>query len=100
MIEGWHGNDYLVLFEEEAPRMSELYGLGKELPGYAVVGLRGWDDFIVVDEQQRLFTLPTVPIEPKRLELFPTSIDRLAIKPDSRFEKEGEVVCEANSVRR
>ena len=87
MIEGWHDDDYLVLFEEEASHMTGLYDLPQYLSGYAVVGLRGWDDFIVADDQRRLFTLPTVPLEKKHLEPFSTSIDRSAIKPDARFQK-------------
>jgi hypothetical protein len=86
MIEGWHGDDYLVLFEEEASRMTALYGLREFLPGYDVVGLRGWDDFIVADEKQSLFSLPTVPLEPKHLEPFSTVIQRAAIMPDVRFK--------------
>ena len=59
MIEGWYNDDYLVLFEEqeEAVRMTGIYGVRENLPGYTVVGLRGWDDFIVMDGKQQFFTI-------------------------------------------
>lgn len=85
MIEGWHNDDYLLLFEEAAARMTELYGVREYLPGYTAVGLRGWDDFILADAQSRSFILPTVPLELKYLEPFSTAIDRAAIQPDARF---------------
>lgn len=89
MIEGWHNDDYLVLSEdqEEAMRMTEAYGVRQHLPGYTVVGLRGWDDFILTDSKQQFFTIPTVPMEPKHLQPFNFQVDLAAIKPDERFTK-------------
>ena len=89
MIEGWYNDDYLVLFDEkeEADRMTESYRLRESLPGYTAVGLRGWDDFIVRDEKQKYFTIPTVPLDPKYLCAVELSVDRSAIKPDARFDK-------------
>ena len=89
MIEGWHNEDYLVLFEDlkEALRITELYGVREHLPGYTVVGLRGWDDFILTDAKQQFFTIPTVPLEPKHLEPFIFQVDLGAIQPDERYSK-------------
>ena len=60
--EGWLGEDYLVLFDEpQRAAMSDAYGIGDLLPGYRLIGLRGWDDFIVEDTHGHHFTVPTVP---------------------------------------
>ncbi len=87
MIEGWHNDDYLVLFEDqaEAIRLTEAYGLREYLPDYTILGLRGWDDFILADAQGQFFTIPTVPLEPKHIEPFSFSVDLAAIKSDERF---------------
>src|SRR5207245_7401233 len=61
MTEGWYGDDYLILFEERAVALDRAYGLSAALPGYRLVGLRGWDDFIVDDSNGARFTVPTVP---------------------------------------
>lgn len=87
MIEGWLNDDYLVLFQdhEEALRMTELYGVRQLMPGYVVVGLRGWDDFILIDSKRETFTLPTVPLRPDDLQPFKLQADLSAIKADERF---------------
>ena len=87
MKEGWHKADYLVLFDapEETQRMTELYGIAQYLPGYTIIGLRGWDDFIVQNSQGSLFTIPTVPLEPKHLSPLCSHIDVAALKADERF---------------
>lgn len=62
MREGWVGDDYLVLFEaDEIDAARARYSFGELLPGYRLVGLRGWDDFIVEDDAGNLFIVPTVP---------------------------------------
>lgn len=64
MIEGWAGDDYLMLFStDEAKAASERYGIADLLPGYRIIGLRGWDNFIVADQTGGTFTLPTVPCD-------------------------------------
>lgn len=87
MIEGWHNDDYLVLFEDqnEALRITELYGIGVYLPGYLVVGLRGWDDFVLTDAHGQCFRVPTVPLDAKYLDAFDFQVDLAAIQPDARF---------------
>ena len=85
MTEGWNCDDYVVLFSgREAHSATERYGIAALLPGYRIVGLRGWDDFIVQDETGATFQLPTVPCDHKELVPFqvPAS-DELV--PDNRI---------------
>ena len=87
MIEGWHNDDYLFLFDlpSEAEHMNCIYGVSENLPGYSLVGLWGWDDFIVTDCDGNFFILPTVPFHSKNIEPFSTQWDTTRIKPDERF---------------
>jgi hypothetical protein len=62
MIEGWAQERHFILFtDEEATAATTRYGFPDSLPGYVVVGLLGWDDFIVRSGSGDLFTLPTIP---------------------------------------
>jgi hypothetical protein len=68
MLEGWYEDTYFVLFDsQESTDLTARYGLERCLPGYVVVGLAGWDDFIVRDRAGAYFNVPTVPVAPKRL---------------------------------
>jgi hypothetical protein len=63
MREGWVGDDYLILFEADEQQVASAnYSFHELLPGYNLLGLRGWDDFIVDDNAGHLFTVPTVPV--------------------------------------
>ena len=85
MTEGWAGDDYVMLFSaDEAQSASERYGIADLLPGYRIVGLRGWDDFIVEDQNRDTFTLPTVPCEGNDLTRFRLP-ERDQLIPDGRF---------------
>jgi hypothetical protein len=85
MKEGWLNDDYLVLFsEEEVDAISSKYGISQSLPNYALVGLRGWDDFIVQDSRGALFTVPTVPIGKEHIEPFSLP-ENPSLKSDGRF---------------
>jgi hypothetical protein len=84
-MEGWLDDDYLVLFSEaEAPAQAERYGILSALPGYVLVGLRGWDEFIVLDDTGTMLSLPTLPLDEANATPFtlPPSFDLVA---DSRF---------------
>ena len=70
MTEGWYGDDYLLLFEQRAPSLERACGLSATLPGYRLIGLRNWDEFIVEDSRGARFTVPTVPSLPKHLAPF------------------------------
>ena len=85
MAEGWNGKDYLVLFnDEEAQSASQRYDIAALLPGYRIVGLYFWDDFIVKDEHGVTYALPAVPCDSAELARFQIpAADHLV--PDSRF---------------
>ncbi len=86
MNEGWVNDDYLILFDEsEIASVSDRYSLSQFLPGFQVLGLSSWDDFIVRDAQGKTFSTPTVPIDRQYLSPFviPERIENLS--PDARF---------------
>jgi len=85
MTEGWHGDDYLILFGGEAPKFEKAYALSDLLPGYRLLGLKGWDDFIIEDGDGARFTVPTVPVLRRHLSSFPLGSGREDLTPDSRF---------------
>ena len=75
MKEGWVDDDYIILFEEESSSLHEAYALPDFLPGYQLVGLRGWDDFIVQNNLGVLFTVPTVPLSADYLQRFEKNLN-------------------------
>jgi hypothetical protein len=86
MREGWHKDDYLILFdEEEISAVSDRYAISQSLPGYQVVGMRGWDDFIVRDTAGRTYSLPTLVPDPRHLAPVVLPNDRTVLKSDDRF---------------
>ena len=86
MTEGWHGDEYLVLLsDDEVAPMTSQYELGNFLPGFQLVGLRGWDDFIVRDGHGKLFTAQTIPLDAQNLKPLETSIDTRSIRPDDQL---------------
>ena len=86
MHEGWHGEDYLVLLsDQESSDASRGYGIQRYLPGYQILGLRSWDDFIVRDASGDVFTVPTLPIDPQYLAAWSLPPESALLQPDSRF---------------
>jgi hypothetical protein len=86
MREGWQGEDYLILFKgSEISEFTLQYDLATYLPGYEVVGLTGWDDFLLRNGQRILFTIPTVPIDPRYLAPTARAIDGQELAPDEGF---------------
>jgi hypothetical protein len=86
MTEGWHDDEYLVRFsEDEVEPVTERYGPKHFINGFRIVGLRGWDDFILQDTKGKSFTMPTVPIAIEYLKPFMLVIDSSKVRPDSRF---------------
>jgi hypothetical protein len=85
MREGWHGNTFIAVFEgSEASAFAEACDFQSGLPGYSLIGLRGWQDFIVQDQAGVNFTIPTVPLDPQYITPF-TMPDPVDLEEDARF---------------
>ena len=88
MREGWHGDEYLVLFDEsEVAAASTRYEISQFLPGFKVLGLLSWDDFIVQNPASQVYSIPTVPLDVHDLSLFSLPATQAALQPDPRFEQ-------------
>ena len=87
MVQGWHNDDYLILFQEqsESVNLAGLYGLANYLPGYSLVGIKGWDNFIVCTAANQFFTVPTVPMDMRYLQPLDFAVDFTKIRADERF---------------
>jgi len=86
MNEGWLGDDYLILFDEaEVAVASDRYAISQLLPGYQVLGLRGWDDFILRDSAGQTYSVPTVSVNTKYLSPFNLPETKLSLRPDPSF---------------
>lgn len=87
MKEGWFGEDYFILFDEkESVLATEEYCFLNYLGGFQVVGLLGWDDFIVSDGL-KLYTIPTVPIVSDYLEIIHEDNFPGDLEHDERFSE-------------
>ena len=86
MNEGWTGDSYLIAFDDaESIQMTVAYGLSDYLPDYRIVGLLGWDDFLLVDARGRQFRIPTVPLDVQHLAKHDTPYDVSSLRRDARF---------------
>ena len=85
MNEGWFDEQYVVLFSEaEAVVAAARFRVADALPGYSVLGLVGWDDFILRAPVGETYSGPTVPLAREHLKPYqvpPAS----SLEPDSRF---------------
>ena len=85
MDEGWFAEQHFVLFTEaEARSAITRYGIAEALPGYSLLGLAGWDNFLLRSPVGETFIAPTVPLGAgtlSPLEVPPAS----SLEPDSRF---------------
>jgi hypothetical protein len=85
--EGWWKGSYYILFDDgEVQQMTALYGIERYLPGYTLIGLKGWDDFIVGDARKSVYAVPTVPVSPRHLEALETPTAREALERDPKWE--------------
>lgn len=85
MNEGWLNDEYLVVFSEaESTSASSKYKLSQYLSGYKLVGLLGWDDFIVINSSGAMCSLPTVPLDPTMATPFSLP-ESLSLQSDERF---------------
>jgi hypothetical protein len=86
MNEGWLGDKHFILFTEtESQLASSRYAIGRLLPGFVIVGLRGWDDFLLRDTEGCFFTIPTVPLDRQYLEPTPPPNQSARLEADARF---------------
>lgn len=86
MKEGWHNDDYLILFdEEEIALASERYDMAAYLSGFEIVGLQGWDNFILRSAMGTHHLVPTVPLDARYLSEFVFPETLVALEPDPRF---------------
>lgn len=86
MTEGWFGDDYLISFDEaEVASASDRYSISRFIPGYQVIGLRGWDDLIVRDSVGLVYTVPSVPMDSGFLSLYVLPEAGSSLVPDERF---------------
>jgi hypothetical protein len=84
--EGWLEDEYLIVFEEsEAGAIADGYGITVALPGFELIGLRGWDDFLVRDESGKIFSVPSIPLDKNYLAPFQMPPGKVKIKQDDRF---------------
>ncbi|MBB5035604.1 hypothetical protein [Prosthecobacter vanneervenii] len=86
MIQGWCQKDYFILFEDqaEASLMTERYAVNSFLPGYILVGIKSWDDFILCDADNNLYTVPTIPLAAKELCPCSLEIDSAGLRADTQ----------------
>lgn len=66
-------------------RLNEAYGIREYLKGYTAVGLRSWDDFILVDDSKKYFTVPTIPLVFEHLAAFSFPADLDALQHDKKL---------------
>ncbi len=85
MNEGWQNDDYLILLaEDESAKAMTAYDFGRFIPGYLLVGLKGWDEFIVVGPSGGLHVVPTVPLDASQA--VPYVLPQpISLQADSRF---------------
>lgn len=82
MIQGWLQDIHISLFPQDScEQIAGSYGLSEALPGYSLIGLLGWDDFLLKSDSG-LYTCPTVPIDPKYLQTIDIKIDTGDLRPD------------------
>jgi hypothetical protein len=88
MITGWYGDEHLFLFEDqsEAIEMTRRYGVHDRIPAHTLIGLRGWDDFILMSSDQRPKIVPTVPLTADELADWQMPNDLSALEPDPKTD--------------
>ncbi|MFA7062388.1 MAG: hypothetical protein WC156_16400 [Pedobacter sp.] len=86
MKEGWINDDYLILFEgSEVALMTDAYCIKDFIPQYRLVAISGWDNFIIINENDEQFKIPTVPLVQQYIEKHDVSYDSSQLVSDSKF---------------
>jgi hypothetical protein len=98
--QGWFGDDYLILFtDSESSLAADSYGISQVFPGFKVIGLRGWDDFILQDAKGSTYSVPTVPAIPMHLLPYALPVAGSTLVPDDRYHNKNQMVRQASGVR-
>jgi hypothetical protein len=89
MKEGWFNDNYWAICEtpQEAKDITVLYGLTDYLPGYSIVGMKGWDDFILADWESQYHIIPVLPLDRKYLKPFHFPAQTFRLEKDERFTR-------------
>ena len=69
----------------KARRLPNAMLFRKRFRGNLLLGIAGWDDFIVRDSSSRTYRVPTVPLDPNRLTPFDLPDEPATLQPDARF---------------
>lgn len=86
MKSGWHQNiHYNIFTEEEALCFYTKYNIDNYIPEYRLIGLIGWDDFII-SKNNEFYKIPTVPIDLKYCEKLPILDLSIKLTEDSRIK--------------
>jgi hypothetical protein len=84
--DGWLNNDFFIILDElEVKSWSERYAISTMLPGHQIVGLKGWDDFVIRNNDGHLFLVPTVPCVREYVQPFGNLIVDFELKPAPSF---------------
>lgn len=88
MTEGWWNGAYYVLFDpQDAPHVDRVYGFSSLLPGMIPVGLKFWDDLLILDTATgEHFSVPTVPLDRRHLQPEPLVPTAASLQPDARLQ--------------
>jgi len=71
MIKAYTKENEILLFDsDKVSQISSEYCLDKVLPDHQIIGLIDWDDFLIVDKNNKTFQVPTVPIDTQYLNSF------------------------------
>lgn len=85
-VEGWNGNEYVVLFgESDISLMSKRYRIQEFLPDHVVVGISGWDDLIIRATCGATYRVPCVPLITEYVEPYVVPTDASKLEQDERF---------------
>ena len=88
MKEGWHNDQHYILYEskEECEIATKDYEIAQSLSDQYIVGLLGWDYFILCSLTSEYTTVPTVPLIPKEQQPFQFPSGPMTLEADPRYE--------------
>jgi len=89
MTEGWNKEQYFILADSlnESKKLTELYGISESIPEFIIVGLLGWDDFILCNKNDEYYRVPTVPAIKENLEPFTFPESPMKLESSPKYQK-------------